>query len=612
MSSKDDMRFEISVQVDERALKDAKRQMSSVKDTAKDIEGALKSVERAAKMDEIARKFALQAAETGKARRAAIELADELQRMGASAKEIDKVSQSFANLAFKAKQAKAGSGESIGGAVASGAGTLSSVAGAIGIDTTLIDTVGQLGQAMKDAAASGTSLTDILSSGAVKLGALGAAVAALTVAFGKLQEAIAKANEPLEAYYNAQDKLRELYVKGATQLDVEKRIAELKRAQEFEELTIEKSSALREKAFEELSRQFGDFGARLATLAGYGKTNEEQLEASKKRLQEISQELKALESGVEKGMFRKAEQQVTALANTTKQEFEKMSNSGDKAKDSSNALSDALKQQQSAVEQARQAQESYNRAVSQAAVDLRRANEDAARRFFDQNRDAQLKLNEDLRSLSQKRRDSERDAAIKAAQDVEKAQRDHARNLLSINKDTLRAQEDIVAERDFLAFRRLQKENARKIEDAQQSFQEQQRESEIQKTIEAQDRQRAFEQERRDRNMQYRQQLLDNRKAYEDQLRENRVANQRKLEDLRRELEITRNAQQQKLQILQQSADAELQIASQLASALRGLSGGQTRAQVNTTNNISATFNNAGGMTMQQFANMLRQTGIVS
>jgi hypothetical protein len=190
--------------------------------------------------------------------------------------------------------------------------------------------------------------------------------------------------------------------------------------------------------------------------------------------------------------------------------------------------------------------------------------------------------------------------------------RDHERDLRNIRRDADREEEDNLLEQDFKAIFLAKRTEQRKLDDAQQAFEDEASERTIAHELSLRDLAQQGEREREQRRRDFAAALKEQAIAEDQQRRDARIGAQRQLDEARR-------AQQAQLKMLQQRFQKEMALyqaigsaaASALQAALR--SGGRSRTVNNSSRNVQNTFNINGarspGMTANAVMGLMARNG---
>lgn len=359
--------------------------------------------------------------------------------------------------------------------------------------------------------------------------------------------------------------------------------AKLEQLQLEQELDQAALDSAREHA-EAIKKEYEALGAafnpqRRAELGKEGQVAEENVKKNQELVEARQREIDALTNAIPGIKDAKAEEEALAAAREGGTDAAKAAEKAEASRQK--AVEDAERQIQQAQEKAQAAQDNYNKAVQDAARTARNAAQDVRTKLRDalidlgtnarrQAVDDAIQQNQEVADLRRKQYDDEM-----------KAIRDHNRALRDVIKNAGREQQDLLAERDFLALDQLSKRTEREIEDQAQAQKDAELERQFADREELRQARQQYDRLRQERAMDFSRQLQDTRQNAERELRDVQTAKRRQLEQARdalnNELEMARRGIETKLQL-------EARYWQQSAAMIPGAGGGTTAAGAGSQN----------------------------
>lgn len=574
--------MKIGFEPDNASIERTKQAVSGVeKDIAK-IGTAMEKAARSQALDDLPKRFAKVAAETGDTEKAVAELNAELKKLDASEKEIDRVAAAFTKASKAAREASenaeslaqqrfdkvsqdvglAGDAESavrtIGGAAGFFGGSgIEQATGAAGEILATIEALPRLKESL-------LGLPQTIGSAVTSLGPVGiAAAAALAVVAVAISDLAAQAQEQadqINATIDATRSINEKIAAGLTTEDAEAEIANLERRRQLEQEVLAESQAAYESFIEGIRQAFGPLAPIVEGFLKVFDTREDALNAQIEKSKDITAgytaEIDALNAAMNDGKTAANDRANTEKETTSQpKSSSSTSSANDAARDAEKAANDAARAREKAATDAQRAQEKaaadakrqadqiaqaqdtvaksgekYRNSIQDINRSFENSIEDIQRKAVDTDSDTRKKFNRDIASLSLKAQDDEKKARLKSYQELEKIDKDYRKNLADIAKSAADAEESARSNRNFLQLEQSRKEQVKALdaakEDAQSAVNER---LEVDKQ-EAADRLENLKIARRDRKMALDQELSDNRLAQQRQERDAAINRDRQLE----------------------------------------------------------------------------------
>lgn len=585
------------------------------------VADSLQQIDRNKALDELAEKYGKIVKEGGDAAKATQELQEELKKLGATDKEVDRVASAFDRVRNAADQpissndrfdqvsrdvGLAGDAESaartIGGAAGffGGKGIEQGLAGAGELFATL--------EALPRLKAAAQGLPDVLGAAGSALGPVGIGLGAVAllaaVAFSEASKSIQQEADRITALAGERLSLAERLADGLStedaQADLEKNAAireqitiELDRAQQEYNQFLAKQPDILGNAGDNLLKTFDAREDALAAAVDNAKNRLKELDASTQAIQE------AIDSGrtttgqaveAEKALAQVRGQGAATAVDSAAKEFDRAAEAQKKAAAEQQRIAEqaAQEQQRQAEEAVRKQEEAEKRRYeigvrySDKLVDIARG---AADKAEDNLRNLEETLNknkqsffEDINKLSvdanRKRLEDEIAQQQQEATDL----REHARKLESIRDDAIQSESDALRRRNFLEANRIREQAIAALEAENKAFETGQSEKQIVQDEARAKESRELENARNDRLAALQKQNADAREAYEQRLREDEIGRQRAERDAAiqrdRDLRATQEHGNALLGIKQQQSNMELQIAQQTFQGISALAAG--------------------------------------
>lgn len=241
--------------------------------------------------------------------------------------------------------------------------------------------------------------------------------------------------------------------------------------------------------------------------------------------------------------------------------------------------------EQRSLEQRAALAERYNEALANAAEAAADAAEKALEGLQDKRASLASSFAQDQSNAQQKAQLDQLDSFIEFQRDEARALRQHQRDIEQIRRDAARAEEDLIANRDFAGLFRLRRDTGRQIEDSNRDFNAEREEQAQAFRDKLQDQITQYAREREERAVKFQQDLADAQAQYQKELAQADINRRKALDKAARasndelrllgakqtaELTAKRAAYQADLQLIAQSAQVRQQILqAELDSARR-------------------------------------------
>lgn len=567
--------------------------------TAEDLAAALAKVKRQKELDEIVRSAVKLEKKTKDADAAVKQLTADLQKAGATSSEINQAAQQFDQMGDATRRRGSLSGIGRGVGRLGGGVDLSTTGGLAEAGLGLGEVASALPEVVAQAKGAVTSLTGP-GGLAGSLGALGVAsglaivaVVAIGLAIKKFADDAKKQAEELASVVDQRRKVGQEIAQGLTTEEATARQEELNRLRE-EEVKLLKDLKDAEQQYKD---ETGALGGVIGAVDPRVKKLKEEIATSEKLIDDYNAEQKALSKAIEGGKLEAndaaaAEAELanargeagTATLDAAEQEKKTEQEREKAAQEAQRAQEKAMQEWVAQQERIAQISENYASAVENAARSASQATEDARKKLADSLKDIRTGIGRQLADDAIKAKQDEANLKRQQYEDEQKRLRDHQRAMRDIIKDANRSQEDLLAERDFLALDQLSRQTKRDIEDQQQA------------DLDAQDeQQRANDQELRDFKQQQQTLRAERLRDYQRSIVDARTQNQRELRDIQvnkqRQLDLAAEARNKELRMAQEGINRKLQLEAEYWRRSQGLipggNGGTNGTATNT--NYSST-----------------------
>lgn len=605
---------------------------AAVETVEKDISGIGKAIENAARskaLDDLPKRLAKVAVETGDTEKAVTELSKELGKVGASEKEVDKVTAAFLRAKEAAEDAakEANSyegrkariqegGADFSGDVASASSGLRGAIDAIGGESAgAITGILDATTAIADLGEQAPLMANQVASAATALGPVGVGVA---IAVGAITAAFVAASQSI------QEEAGKIASEAEARLSFTEQAARGKLSASDVQSEIDENNRVLEDLYSDLAdaqTKYNSFLAEQPDVIGNAGDNllrvfdarEDAYAAAadniQKRIQEIESDNKVRQEAIDEGRLS-ADSAASSEANLTAERQKAAgatSTAASAEQDAQRAQQKAQQERERAAEKERaaaeKAQQDAQRAAEQRQKELQSAQdgisksntkfadtltdlgtkfaesiEDIQRKADDTESDSRKKFGRDVSSLSLKAQDEEKKARVKSYQELEKIEKDYRKNLSDIAKQANDDEESARAGRNFLQLAEARKAQQKALDAAKEDAQSAVQERVNQDKVEADERLENLKIARRDRKIAFDQELADNRENEKRALRDAEINNDRQLE----QAQIAHEREQKELQkhlnellsVRQGFYSAEMNAASGASSAGSGINSG--------------------------------------
>jgi hypothetical protein len=482
--SDQDVRIGIGFETDDSSVAKAKKAVTT-------MVGTLQEIERSKALVKLAEDAARQAKSTNDSAKAVERLNAELKKTGATEAEIKKVARayevlgtaidkdaeaakrladasSFENRYKKlsdsvdpAGQATSGFSALSGAASQFGATGLGDAAGAAAGITDLIENLPRL-------KASVLELPSTVKAAAGAIGfeglAIGAALAAIALAFAEFNRQAEEQAEQLRNTFEARRSVLDEIVGGATSEDIDGQIEKLQFRRELEAQVLADSQQAYTDFIEGIREQFGFLAPLVEGFVKVFDAREEELANQVKEstdiIDEATQKEKAYKSALEQGLTAKADakQAQEDLAKAQEKAAQEAERAAEKqkreaeraAQEVARAAEKAANEARQAAERAAAAQTKYTQSVQDANRSFGQATQDIAKKAKQTSADLTKSLGRDLLDGQTKYDRDVYNLQLKTQRDDVKRLKDHARNLDSIRDEAFKSEEDARKSRNFL------------------------------------------------------------------------------------------------------------------------------------------------------------------
>jgi len=484
--------------------------------------------------------------------------------------------------------------------------------------------IGDLAESLPEVASGAKEAVGALSGGGggligniVKLGAVGGVAGVALVGLGlAMKSFFDQANKQAEELGGAIDAQREVnnsIAQGLTTEDAQKQIAELQRLRSGEAEIRDDLQA----GWKDMNDTLLGLGDVVGIVEPRTKKLKEELSESEGIIEGYDAKIAALKESMKDGSLsaNDAAAAQEALANTQGEAAQAADKS---AKEQADSAAKAVKAAEESAQKIDDARRRYKEAMSDIATETNRASADARKSNKRAIRDLASETKSAAASTVRAANDARLEALADFHSDEQRARRENERALADITKQATRTQQDLLADRNFLAIDQLSKQTKRQVEDEAEAAAAAKEEREIAARERLAELKRGLSIELRERKIGARERKRQLGQSLRDELQDIRTASRRRLSDARtaqeREIAIARDGMQTKLQM-------EAEYWTQSTGLVRqSLAAGEGLAGPNVTNNVGSTINtnlqiNGSGLSSEELQlaglNIMRQVGLV-